>query len=51
MTDRITVVLDSEIVKTLRNHQASIIKKTGKNCSFSNVVNLALELGVKGLKP
>ena len=47
---RITLVLDDNLEKRMRLIQAEIIKKTKKNCSFSNVANLVLEKGMKEFK-
>ena len=36
---RITIMLDNDLAKKLRIKQASLIKKTNKNISFSKVLN------------
>jgi len=50
MGDRITVVLDSINVEKLRNIQAKMIKTSTKSISFSHVVNLAINEGLKKFK-
>jgi len=42
MGKRITVVLDDDLVKKLREKQAKQIKETSESVSFSRVVNEAL---------
>jgi predicted DNA-binding protein len=44
-TKRLSIMLDSELEERLRNLQASMIKKSKKNVSFSSVVNLVLKNG------
>ncbi len=39
MSKRITVVLDDELVKKLRNIQSKKIRKSKKSVSFSRVIN------------
>jgi len=39
MSNRITIVLDDEIIKKLRKRQAKLIQETSKNVSFSYVIN------------
>jgi len=39
MAKRITVVLDDELVKKLRNVQSKKISKSKKSISFSRVIN------------
>ncbi len=39
MAKRITVVLDDELVKKLRNIQSMKIRKSKKSVSFSSVIN------------
>jgi len=38
MTNRITIVIDDELMKKLRKKQAAMIQKTSKNVSFSSVI-------------
>lgn len=47
MSKRITIMLDEEIDKKLRQRQAKIIRDTAGTCSFSKVLN---EILLKGLK-
>ena len=47
MSERITIVVDTENVKKLRKLQADMIRNSVGTVSFSRVVNLVL---VKGLK-
>ena len=47
MSERITIMLDSEIAKKLRNIQAKQIKETQSSISFSRVLNEVLEKGLK----
>jgi len=42
MAKRITVVMDDDINKKLRRHQAKIIQQEQASCSYSRVVNVAL---------
>ncbi len=39
MAKRITIMLDDEIDKKLRNKQAALIVKNGSSVSFSSVIN------------
>ena len=39
MAKRITIMLDAELDKRLRNKQAAMITKTGGSVSFSKVIN------------
>jgi len=39
MAKRITVVLDDQLVKKLRNIQSKKISKSNKSVSFSSVIN------------
>ncbi|MCV0372493.1 MAG: hypothetical protein K5793_02950 [Nitrosarchaeum sp.] len=50
MSNRITVVLDSGNVEKLRTIQAKMIKSSIKSVSFSHVLNLVLEEGLKKFK-
>jgi hypothetical protein len=47
MGKRITIVLDDDLQKKLREKQAKKIKETGGSVSFSNVVNETLRKGIK----
>jgi len=47
MSKRITVVLDDELVKKLRNLQAKMINKSSKSVSFSRVINEVLRKALK----
>ncbi|MCA9811363.1 MAG: hypothetical protein KC483_00680 [Nitrosarchaeum sp.] len=47
MAERITIMLDSEIAKKLRNLQAKKLKETSSSVSFSKIVNEILEKGLK----
>jgi len=42
MARRITVVMNDDIDKKLRHHQAKIIQQEEASCSYSRVVNVAL---------
>ena len=44
---RITVVLDDDLVKKLREKQAELIKKTVKSVSFSHVLNDTLRKSIR----
>jgi predicted nucleic acid-binding Zn ribbon protein len=44
---RVTITLDKEMTKNLREIQSKLIKNTNEGISFSQVVNLVLEEGVK----
>ncbi|HEY8109301.1 MAG TPA: hypothetical protein VIG05_00340 [Candidatus Nitrosotenuis sp.] len=50
MSDRITILLDSDLTKQLRQIQAKMITQTGKSVSFSQVLNLAVKEGLPKLK-
>jgi len=50
MGDRITIVLDSAIAEKLRNIQAKMIRTSPKSISFSHVLNLVLNEGLKKFK-
>jgi predicted RNase H-related nuclease YkuK (DUF458 family) len=39
MAKRITIMLDEENVKNLRNLQAKMLKESNKSVSFSKVIN------------
>ncbi len=47
MGQRITVVLDDDLVKKLREKQVKLIKESTKSVSFSRVVNETLRKGIK----
>lgn len=47
MGKRITIVLDDDLVKKLREKQARLIKESVKSVSFSKVVNEMLRKGFK----
>ncbi len=47
MGKRITIVLDDNLVKKLREKQANLIKESTKSVSFSRVVNETLRKGIK----
>jgi len=47
MPKRITVVLDDELVKKLRNVQSKKIRKSKKSVSFSSVINEELGKSLK----
>lgn len=44
---RVTIVIDSEIDKQVRNIQANMIKKSAKSVSFSKVINKLLGKALK----
>ncbi len=47
MSKRVTIVLDDDLVKKLRDKQAKLIKESAKSVSFSRVVNETLRKGIK----
>ena len=47
MSERITVMLNSDIAKKIRALQAKKIKETSSTVSFSRIVNDVLEKGLK----
>jgi len=47
MGNRITIVLDNDILKKLREKQSKRIKETTKSVSFSRIVNETLRKSVK----
>ena len=47
MAERITIMLNSEIVKKLRKLQAKKITEASSSVSFSRIVNEVLEKGLK----
>jgi len=48
--DRITIVLDSTNAEKLRNIQAKMIRSSSKSVSFSHVLNLVVNEGLKKFK-
>ncbi|MFZ8908168.1 MAG: hypothetical protein ACO2Y5_07460 [Nitrosopumilaceae archaeon] len=51
MGSRVTIVLDDNNSERLRNLQAKMIKTSSSSVSFSHVLNLVLEEGLKTYKP
>ena len=47
MGKRITIVLDDDLVKKLRDKQSKLIKGSAKSVSFSSVINQTLRKGIK----
>ncbi|MCZ6582867.1 MAG: hypothetical protein O6761_06825 [Thaumarchaeota archaeon] len=47
---RITIVLDDPLNEKLRSIQAELIQKSPKSVSFSHVLNLVVEEGLKKFK-
>jgi len=47
MGKRITIVLDDDLVKKLREKQAKQIKESVKSVSFSRVLNMTLRKCIK----
>ena len=47
MSKRVTIVLDDNLVKKLRDKQAKLIKESAKSVSFSRVVNEAIRKSLK----
>jgi len=47
MAKRITVVLDDQLVKKLRNIQSKKISKSKKSVSFSSIINEELRKSLK----
>ena len=47
MGARVTIVLDDSNAEKLRNLQAKMIKTSSKSVSFSHVLNIILEEGLK----
>ena len=50
MNTRVTIVLDSALTEKLRAIQAKMIKNSAKSVSFSHVLNLVVEEGLKKFK-
>ncbi len=47
MAERVTIMLNSDIAKKLRNLQVKKLKESASSVSFSRVVNEVLEKGLK----
>jgi len=47
MTQRVTVVLDDELLSKLRNFHAKRLRDTHAYVSFSSILNEILEAGLK----
>lgn len=47
MVRRVTVVLDDDLTKKIRDKQAKLIKESTKSVSFSRVVNEYVRKGLK----
>ena len=47
MSERVTIMLNSDIAKKLRALQAKTIKESSSTVSFSRIVNEVLEKGFK----
>ena len=47
MAERITIMLNSDIVRKLRALQAKKIKESSSTVSFSRIINEVLEKGLK----
>ena len=47
---RITIVLDDENIKPLRELQSKIITGSAKSVSFSRVINRMIKVGLKNYK-
>ena len=47
MGERVTIVLDDDVLKKLREFQARRIRESAKSVSFSRIIN---EVVIKGLK-
>jgi hypothetical protein len=50
MLRRVTIMLDDDLQKKLRDKQAKQIKQGNKNVSFSQVINQTLNEGIKKSK-
>ena len=46
MSERITIVLDDDLIKKLREKQAKEIQKTLTSVSFSKIINDILRKGI-----
>ena len=47
MVNRVTIVIDGDILKKLREKQSKLIKRTTKYVSLSRVINETLRKGIK----
>lgn len=47
MARRVTVMLEDDIVKKLRDKQAKLIKESAKSVSFSKIVNEQIKKSLK----
>ncbi len=47
MTKRVTIMLDDDIIKKIREKQAKLIKKSEKSVSFSSVLNEVLRKSLR----
>ncbi|MBS3925599.1 MAG: hypothetical protein KGZ34_02745 [Nitrosarchaeum sp.] len=47
MTERITIMLNSDIAKKLRSLQAKKLRESASSVSFSRIINEILEKGLK----
>ena len=47
MVKRITIMLDDDLYKKLREKQAKSIKESIKSASFSHMLNVTLRKGIK----
>ena len=47
MAERITIMLDEDLVKRIREKQAKMIRESTKSVSFSKVINEVLQQGLK----
>jgi len=47
MGQRITIVLNDDLVKKLREKQAKLIKESAKSVSFSSVINQTLRKSIR----
>ncbi len=47
MAKRVTIMIDDELDKKLRQMQAKLIQKENKSISYSHVINVALKNSMK----
>ena len=47
MARRVTIILDDDLVKKLRERQAKLIKESTSSVSFSKVLNETIRIGLK----
>jgi len=47
MSERVTIVIDADVHKVLRDEQAKLIKEESRSVSFSRVINDRLRKGYK----